>query len=448
MRPRVEGAAFKVAATYLVAAVLWIVLSDRVVLAVTDTVEHTVAVETAKGIGFVIASAIVIYLLVRRALRRQRAAQKERDAVLEVVNDGVWTFDGSFPQGRFNARLCELLGETGDSIDTSWTAWRERIHPDDRPGIEAMIAAIERNETDIYDHVHRLARRDGTWLWVRARGRVVERAANGTPLRAVGTYTDITPLKEKEAALSRMVRELSRSRAEIERFGFAVAHDLREPVRMVGSYAGLLNRRYGDTLSAEGVDYLRYIQEGAHRLDSMLHRLLDSFTQREAPTPFTNVDLSQVIDEVIEKLADPIARSGARLNFGILPVVRGDPVQLAILMENLLGNALKFRKPAVPPKIELIVHRTEGGWRITVCDNGVGFPPGDAEAIFNAFYCAHPRADYPGAGMGLAICRAIVEHHNGVIEADSTPDSGTRIHVTLPAATKEDGAAARSAVGA
>ena len=238
-------------------------------------------------------------------------------------------------------------------------------------------------------------------------------------------------LAESEARLRRMVDELTRSKAEIDRFSFAVAHDLREPVRQIASYSTLLQRKGGDQLPDEVRDYATYMVEGAQRIDRMLDGFLNRFEQRIA-APFQTVSLNDCLTRALKRLHTDIEATGAVIESQPLPLIYGDGDQLTLLFEAVLSNALKFHRPEEPPIIALWSERDGPEWVIFISDQGLGFPPHQAEAMFEAFTSLNSKALYPGAGMGLSIARAIVERHGGTIAATPLPEQGALFSVRFP----------------
>lgn len=230
-------------------------------------------------------------------------------------------------------------------------------------------------------------------------------------------------------------RDLERSNQELERFAYVASHDLQEPLRMVASYTRLLARRYEGRLDERADKYIRYAAEGAERMKTLIQDLLAYSrvgTQAGDPVP---TDPDRVLDEVVRDFALRIRETGARLKREPLPRVRVDPGQLRQLFQNLLENAFKF-SDGKPPEVQITGSR-DGAWtRITVQDAGVGIDPEYFERVFLVFQRLHGR-DIEGTGIGLALCRRIVEHHGGRLWVESEPGRGATFHFTLPASEVE-----------
>ncbi len=248
---------------------------------------------------------------------------------------------------------------------------------------------------------------------------------------------DVSERKRAEAALRARGEALARSNAELEQFAYVASHDLQEPLRMVASYTQLLARRYQGKLDAQADTYIRFAVDGAQRMQVLIHDLLALSRVGTQERPHRPVDTAKVLSGVLRWLGGALEESGGTVEVeGALPTVLGDAGQLEQLFQNLVANALKFRKPGVAPRVVVGATRVRHGggamWEFTVRDNGIGFEPQFAEQIFTVFQRLHTRTEYPGTGVGLAICRKIVERHGGAIRAEGAPGEGAAFHFTLP----------------
>ncbi|MBF0373372.1 MAG: PAS-domain containing protein [Alphaproteobacteria bacterium] len=250
----------------------------------------------------------------------------------------------------------------------------------------------------------------------------------------VGIYIDVTESRRVAQELRRMVRELERSNQDLEQFAFAASHDLQEPLRMIAIYVQLLERRYGEKLDDTARDYLRFAVEGARRIQGQIAALLAySLVDRSAEPPRA-VDARQVLARVIEAAGDTIEESGARIEIDPLPLVWAEPSQLELLFRHLLGNALLYRRSGVRPEIRVTAQRSGHDRVFAVSDNGIGIEPEYHERIFMIFQRLHTRDRFAGSGMGLAICKRIVERHGGRIWIESQSGRGATFFFTLPEA--------------
>jgi PAS domain S-box-containing protein len=239
--------------------------------------------------------------------------------------------------------------------------------------------------------------------------------------------TDVTELKQTQA-------RLERSNQELESFAYVASHDLQEPLRKIQAFGERLKSTCTSTLSPEGRDYIERMQQAATRMRRLIDDLLSFSRISSKARPFVPVDLGAVAREVLGDLQTSIGSAGARVSLGELPVLEADPSQLRRLLRNLLGNALKFRRQDVPLEISVraTVDPLAQQCELVVEDNGIGFEEQYAERIFEVFQRLHGRGQYEGTGIGLAICRKIVERHGGRIGAHSTPGQGSSFQVTLP----------------
>jgi PAS domain S-box-containing protein len=244
---------------------------------------------------------------------------------------------------------------------------------------------------------------------------------------------DVSERRAVEAELRATASELARSNAELEEFASVASHDLQEPLRMVASYTQLLARRYQGRLDADADEFIGFAVDGARRMQDLINDLLTYSRAGTQPLVRQEVDLNQLVDDVIAELRFSVPEAEVEIECGALPAaVRADRGQLRQLFQNLLTNATKFRG-ARPPVVRVSAQaEPTGGWRIAVADNGIGIEPQYAERIFALFQRLHSRADYPGTGIGLAICKKIVERHGGRIWFESRPDEGTTFYFMLP----------------
>ncbi len=221
--------------------------------------------------------------------------------------------------------------------------------------------------------------------------------------------------------------------SEIEQFASIASHDLHEPLRMVSSYLGLLERRAAKKLDAKELDYLRFAVDGAQRMARMLDDLAAFSRIATHGKPFTQADLRAVVENALADLSAEIAARKAHVSHSELPIAEVDAEQFAQLFRQLIGNALKFSGPRAPA-VSIGCERRDEKWIFSVRDNGIGIDAKEFERIFELFARLHGRSEYPGAGLGLAICKKIVERHGGRIWVESVGGEGSTFYFTLPAA--------------
>ncbi|MBZ0271099.1 PAS domain-containing protein [bacterium] len=258
----------------------------------------------------------------------------------------------------------------------------------------------------------------------------------GRPLFLLGISEDITERKMADAELRKRTEELAASNRDLEQFAYAASHDMQEPLRMVASYTQLLAQRYEGQLDEKADQYIRYAVDGSKRMQQLINDLLSFSRVGTRARPPERVNTSVVVDRALENLAGAIQESGARVTHDDLPDVVADREQLVQLFQNLIGNAIKFRRDEAP-RVHVAASPGDGHFEFTVKDNGIGIAAEHLEKIFGVFQRLHSRGDYPGSGIGLAIAKKIVERHDGKIWVESTPGEGTAFHFTLPAPDAE-----------
>jgi signal transduction histidine kinase len=243
---------------------------------------------------------------------------------------------------------------------------------------------------------------------------------------------DIEELQRAGAALRERAEALERSNAELEQFAYVASHDLQEPLRMIAAYVQLLERRYKGKLGSDADECIHFASEGATRMHRLILDLLAYSRVGTHGGGMVTTDLGHALQGVLDDMQVAIEETGARIHSNGLPHLRGDPQQIGQLLQNLVANAIKFRG-ATRPEIRIESSREGDTWHVSVRDNGIGFDMRFAERIFVIFQRLHARDRYPGTGIGLAICKKIVERHGGRIWAESKPGDGSTFHFTLPA---------------
>jgi PAS domain S-box-containing protein len=252
-------------------------------------------------------------------------------------------------------------------------------------------------------------------------------------LLATAAIRDITDRKNAERDLARHAAELQRSNVELSQYAYVASHDLQEPLRMVVTYTDRLTEHLEGRLDKRSQDWANYVVEGASRMQSLIEGLLEFSRVRPEQAEFTDVDCEIVLRRTLANLQAAVQESGARVTHDPLPTLSADSLQLLQLFQNLIGNALKFRGDCTP-----VIHigcSPEGrGWHFAVSDNGIGIDAADADRIFVLFQRLHSKDEYSGAGIGLALCKKIVDAHGGRMWVESEPGAGATFHWTLPGA--------------
>jgi PAS domain S-box-containing protein len=336
---------------------------------------------------------------------------------------------------RVNRAECALLGYgAGEMLGRP--IW-EFIAGGEREASQEALRRKLSGEQPLEPYQRRYLQRDGGELWVEIHDALVRNATGGT----VGIRTallDITERKRMAEAIERHAEKLARSNAELERFAYVASHDLQEPLRMVASFTQLLAKRYSGQLDETANRYIYYAVDGAKRMQQLIADLLAYSRVNSKELDLRQTECEALVVGAMRNLQAAINESGASVDWDPLPVLWVDQGQLTQLFQNLLGNAIKFGTKGESPRIH--VSAADGGahWVLSVQDNGIGIDPRQAERVFQIFQRLHSRAEYPGTGIGLAVCQKVAERHGGKIWVESAPGVGSTFRFTIPKPAKSE----------
>ena len=370
-----------------------------------------------------------------RAEEEIRQSEREFRAIFELSSVGMAQRDLSTGLIiRLNQKLCEMTGYSAKELLT-----RKDImltHPDYRERDQEVRAGVLKGESDTWLIEKQYVRKDGEVIWVQVNGRLI-RDSSGRPFRTVAVIQDITERKRAEEAvadrtvqLERMNRKLVALNAELDDFTYVAGHDLQEPLRNLAAFIQLLREDLGDSLSQKAARDLGFITEAATRMQTLIQGLLALSRTGRVAKKKEKVSLNECADRALQALSLRLKETGAQITRDKMPEVWGDSTLLTELYQNLIGNALKFSKEP-RPIIWLTVEAQGDDQIFGVKDNGIGIEPKYAQQIFQPFRRLHGRAEYEGSGIGLAICRKIVERHGGKIWVDSEPGHGAHFRFTI-----------------
>lgn len=365
------------------------------------------------------------------------------DIVFIFDKNGIIRFQSPSVTRVLGYQADELIGARGLDF----------VHRNDVSEILRVTAIIANDRSAEIMRESRFRHKDGSW-------RILEGIGKSFVDEAAGFYgyilnsRDITHHKMIENNLRAFTRRLQRSNRELQDFAFVASHDLQEPVRKVLAFGDRLKAKYADVLTDEGLDYLERMRSASERMRTLINDLLSFSRVTTNAKPFEEVDLNEVIDEVLSDFELTIEETRTEIRVSDLPAIDIDKTQMRQLFQNLIGNAIKFRKPDEPPVVRIYAETNpaedfdtvepnvgteipgnslpKGFCRIYVEDNGIGFDEKYLDRIFTVFQRLHGRNEYEGSGVGLAICRKIAERHNGNITAQSLPGQGAKFILTIP----------------
>ncbi len=384
-----------------------------------------------------------------RELERARAALSETEERFRIMADiapvMIWMSGTDKLCNYFNQTWLDFTGKPlEDELGDGWT---KGVHPEDIACcLDTYVRCFDARQH--FRMEYRLRRADGEYRWILDTGRP-RYDADGGFAGYIGSCIDITDQKEVSALLEKRVNErteelaaanqqLKRSNTDLEQFAFVVSHDLQEPLRTVGNFARLLSERYRDRLDQDASEFIDFLVDATVRMQALVRDLLELSkvdSRRQAAAP---VDAGAACRKALENLKTAVEDSAALITLEPLPVIVADEGQLIELFQNLLANAIKYRSER-PPVVRISARRQGERWQFCVEDNGIGVHRENADRIFTMFRRAGGSAGKPGAGIGLAVCKRIVERHRGHIWVESQPGAGSRFYFTIPAIMEGEG---------
>jgi len=371
----------------------------------------------------------------KRELERNKAKKalvktKEQYRML-VEQSGQMMYDYDIPTGKINwsgdiQTVTGYLPEEFQKIDID--KWEKHIHNDDR---KVALGRLEESmqKSSNYNVEYRFKRKNGTYFYVEDSGLFLGDDKDKV-YRMLGIMKDISERKQAEERIKRYTKELERSNKDLEQFAYVASHDLQEPLRMISSYTQLLERRYKDKLDKNANDFIEFTVDGANRMQKLINDLLLYSRVTTRGKPFKEVDSYSILGQVINNLQQSIKEMGAIVTNDDLPTIRADKSQIVRVFQNLIDNAIKFHSEETP-RINISAQEKANEWVFSVSDNGIGIDKRFRERIFTIFQRLHQREEYPGTGIGLAICKRVVQRHGGKIWFESQPGKGAIFYFTL-----------------
>lgn len=371
----------------------------------------------------------------KRAERKLSESQQRFQGAFDNAPIGVALVgrDGSFLE--VNNALAQLLGYS--KSDLLQSSFQSLTHAEDLETDESLVQEVLERKRDSYQLEKRYIHKGGTVIWAQLS---VSAVLNETGQVAyfISQIQDVTKQKQSTAALEDYADKLAQSNRDLEDFAYVASHDLQEPLRMVSSYVQLLAKRYTDELDERAKEYIHFATDGAARMQKLINDLLKYSRVESQGQSFSRIESEDALNGALSNLTMRIKETGAQVTFDKLPEVLGDGGQLTHVFQNLIGNALKFRGDE-PPRIHISAeptnHKNDPAWRFAIKDNGIGIEQEYLARIFTLFQRLHTREDFEGTGIGLALCRRIIERHKGRVWAESRVGQGTTFFFMLPSAT-------------
>ncbi|MFH2056946.1 MAG: ATP-binding protein [bacterium] len=370
----------------------------------------------------------------------QEATERRRDEVemlesskhlslaLLAQQAGTWVWDIQNDKVVWDDRMQIMAGLEPGSFGGTTEDWKGLIHPDDLESVTRVINAALRTESQ-FDLTHRVILPNRNLRYLKLQS-LISRDDKGRPVRIVGICLDDTVRFLAEQELAKTLEKLRSSNQELEQFAYVASHDLQEPLRMIGSYLELLEKRYRERLEGDALEFISYAVEGANGMKRMINDLLAYSRAARRSEAFTPTDCDKVVGQAVHQLGGAIQDRHAEVDYGRLPTVVGDESQLVQLFQNLIGNSIKFCEAPVP-QVKISAREREDYWEFAVADNGIGIEPQFFERVFVIFKRLNSKQSYPGSGIGLSLCKKIVERHLGEIWIESNPGEGTTFFFTL-----------------
>ncbi|HEX2921683.1 MAG TPA: PAS domain-containing protein [Bacteroidales bacterium] len=369
--------------------------------------------------------------ITKRTIAEIKLRESERRYNIALENGQIGTWEWNFKTNRiiWDERMERMFGLKKGTFGGDMASFEALIHEEDLPHVRAAIKdSLDKNTT--YETIYRTKPVNGESSFITAKA-LINLDKNGNPESMAGVCFDVTGMKKgAEQALIKLNENLLRSNTDLQQFAYVASHDLQEPLRMISSFTQLLQKRYNDKLDAQANEYIRYAVDGAKRMYELLNGLLAYSRVQSKGREFGEVDMNEVVNKVKSNLSLVIEETGAILNIQDLPVIFADENQMIQLVQNLVENSIKFSKEK--PEIYISSKKENDFVIFSINDKGIGIEPQYFERIFRIFQRLHRSDEYEGTGIGLAICKRIVERHGGHIWVESIQGEETTFNFSIP----------------
>jgi len=360
------------------------------------------------------------------AEQKLKESEEKYRLISENANDLIAILNSKFEHEYINEKAYQkILGYSNEDI--LGKTRHDMIHPaDTKQAFKVLKDGFKKGEGT---GELRLQHKNGNYIWIETKGRTFK-SSDGL-LKAITVSRDITERKRSEQLLRETIEDLARINAELEQFTYIASHDLKEPLRMISNFAQLLEKRYKDKLDEDANDFIKFITEGVVRMQDLINSLLAYSRIGKNYKEFEKVDLNDVLKDTIDNLKQIINETNAEIIYDSLPSLFADKYQLIQVFQNLISNAIKFRG-IDPPLVHISSRLDSKHWVFSIRDNGIGIKSKDFERIFVIFQRLHAKDEYDGTGIGLSICKKIVEQYGGKIWVDSEVGKGSTFYFSIP----------------
>jgi C4-dicarboxylate-specific signal transduction histidine kinase len=363
-----------------------------------------------------------------QAEREVRTAKEKLDLALENANIGIWTWDVKNDNFDWDERIGRMFGLGHNTESRHYEDFEKNIFEEDISHFNKAIDKALKEDIPL-DTIFRTKMITGEYKYIDAKARV-EKDVQGKPVKMTGVCLDITATKKStEKSLFNLNEDLLRSNKELEQFAYVASHDLQEPLRMVSSFTQLLSMRYKDKLDKEAQEFIGFAVDGAQRMQRLINDLLQYSRIKTRGKNLSVINMNEILTQTLHNLNIKIREKKARVTMDQLPEVYADDGQMVQLFQNLIENAIKFCDKK--PRIHISCTEEEDFFVFTVKDNGIGIEPQYFDRVFQIFQRLHSREEYGGTGIGLAICKRIVERHGGKIWVEPGQREGTIFKFTI-----------------
>ncbi|NBL64146.1 PAS domain-containing protein [Flavobacterium sp. NST-5] len=436
----------KLIAIYLSVGTLWILGSDRL-LDYLNLNDDSQFFQTCKGLAFIVISGAIFWKMLKAYERKNekyfdrlkkisQQLQHSNDkykVITKITSNVIWEHDYATKEVIWGHQLTEMFGYQQLNQPTNW--WVEKIHPEDRERVLNDFKNFISKKEKLWVAEYKFLKEDGTIHYILDRGYALF-DKNGNIIKVIGALQDITDRKLHEQQLQTLNeqlkirnQELADTNAELEQFAYVASHDLQEPLRMVTRFLSEIERKYSDKLDEKGKEYIFYAVDGAKRMRVLILDLLEYSRIGRMEYKIETFPVEEILQDII--LLQSINNNSAAITWDKMPIVTQSKTQLIQVFQNLISNALKYCKPEITCKIHISYIDLGHHHQFCVMDNGIGIHPDFFEKVFVIFRRLHGTHDYSGTGIGLAICKKIVETMGGKIWVKSQEGKGSQFYFTI-----------------